>query len=238
MARSGLVALVAVVLGTAAASSMAGQIEISDPGLGWRANGFNGGAFQITPLSGQVGPVGGPGPSPLTSFLSFCLERNEGLGALPRTYYADTGMVAIAGGIGGGSPDPLDVATAFLYWSFRNEVPIDGDVVSNADEARSLQRAIWRIEDELDGTETEWLNDSRAQDYYDFATDPANHQNNFRGVAVLRLWNASNPITGVYSDHRQDQLTLIPLPPTAWAGIGSLVGVMAFGYVRRRKQLS
>jgi hypothetical protein len=53
---------------------------------------------------------------------------------------------------------------------------------------------------------------------------------------VLRLW--ANYSNGQFSGNRQDQLTLIPLPPAAWAGLGSLAGVMAIGYVRRRKQLS
>jgi len=30
-------------------------------------------------------------------------------------------------------------------------------------------------------------------------------------------------------------LTMIPLPPAAWAGLGSLAGVACIGAIRRRK---
>jgi hypothetical protein len=33
----------------------------------------------------------------------------------------------------------------------------------------------------------------------------------------------------------QDLMVLVPLPPAAWAGLGSLAGVLGFTAIRRRK---
>jgi hypothetical protein len=210
---------------------------MEDPGSSWRHGSFAGGAFSAVRVSGYIGETGGPGGSS-NSFLTFCLERSENIG-LPQTSFAEIGDRALAGGPDGGNDpapgDPLSLVTAFLYWTFRTGQAMGAQgVVDSADETRSLQRAVWFSENELNGTETEWLQDTRAQDYYNWAA--ANHDDSMHGVAVLRLW--ADYSNGQYSGFRQDQLTIIPLPPAAWAGLGSLAGVMAIGYVRRRKQLS
>jgi len=116
---------------------------------------------------------------------------------------------------------------------------VDGsafDVTYSANErASALQLAIWRLEDEISNT-TNWDNlgnaDVRALAaiLYNAATAAAaaNGSGDFYGVRVLRLYT----LGGVNS---QDQLTLIPLPPAAWAGLSTLAGVGFVGYIRRRK---
>lgn len=241
MARSGLVMLAGIAVGVLAASGLAqNQVRMEDPGSSWRHGSFAGGAFRAVTVSGYIGEGGGPGGS-ANSFLTFCLERGENIG-LPQTSYADIGMRAMNGGPDGGNDpapgDPLSSVTAYLYWIFRTGQSMGSGAfagaVDNADDTRSLQRAIWFSENEFTGSESEWQNDSRAQNYYNWAV--ANSDGDFHGVAIMRVW--ANYNNGEYSGNRQDQLTLIPLPPAAWAGLGSLAGVMAIGYVRRRKQLS
>lgn len=241
MARSGLVMLAGLAIGVLAASGLAqNQVRMEDPGSSWRHGSFAGGAFRAVQVAGYIGQGGGPGGS-ANSFLTFCLERGENI-SLPQVSYADIGNRALGGGPDGGNDpapgDPLSAVTAYLYWIFRTSQSMGSNgfasVVDSADETRSLQRAIWFSENEFTGSETEWQNDQRAQNYYNWAV--ANNDGDFHGVAVLRVW--SNFSGGMYSGNRQDQLTLVPLPPAAWAGLGSLAGVMAIGYVRRRKQLS
>ncbi|MCS7089710.1 MAG: hypothetical protein RMN51_01655 [Verrucomicrobiota bacterium] len=81
---------------------------------------------------------------------TFCLELNEFLSGQPFHAYLNT--VAINGGVGGGSPDPLSIGTAWLYKRFAegtlpgyNYTPGPGRAAS----ARELQEAIWYLEDEL-----------------------------------------------------------------------------------------
>jgi len=199
-------------------------------------------------VSGNNGILGGPGGTAGLSFLTFCLERGENV-SLPQTYYTEIGERALGGGNdGGGDPaagDPLSDATKRLYKAFRTNQSIgtngyagivgdNSDLALNRDQTRSMQRAIWVLEHELSATASEFTGDLRAVNYYNWAMNPANGDTS--GVRVLRLW--ATYINGEYGGFRQDQLTLIPLPPAAWAGLGSLAGVMAIGYFRRRKQLS
>jgi hypothetical protein len=83
-------------------------------------------------------------------FQTFCLERNEFLSGQPFDGWLNT--AAVAGGIGGGSPDPISIGTAWLYKQFAegnlagyNYTPGPGRAAS----ARALQEAIWMLEDEL-----------------------------------------------------------------------------------------
>jgi len=88
-------------------------------------------------------------------FYTFCLEKNEGL-AFNRTYDYSLGTGAIAGGLGGGSPDPISQGTAYLYRRFLNGSLTGynfatGNAALNAARAasgRALQNAIWILENE------------------------------------------------------------------------------------------
>jgi hypothetical protein len=240
--------LAGVALGAIAAGASAqNQLTLSDPGLTWRVNSFGGGAFLASHENGYIGAFGGPGGG-LDSFLTFCMERNENVG-LPQLNYATIDTSAMNGGIGGGTPDPLDTRTAALYAEFRGAntfggtaaVALGGDGISNGSETRALQRAIWFLENEIgnagDGiSDADFEGDSLAHALYLWAV--AHDTGDIGSVRVLRLWSQFDPATNTYSGNRQDQLTIVPLPPAAWAGIGSLAGVAAICYVRRRKQLS
>ncbi len=262
--RLGIVGLVtaAVALTAAGTALGAGQIKIgTDPAsTSGRYNGTDpsGGAFVITKVTdGDHGLFGGNRTAGdnttlateynkrLTSggvelsFLSFCIERNEYI-ANGGTYFTELSTSARFGGEGGasGGQDPLGSPTALLYSQFR-QIGYDGvvpntlfnglitDGVWNSDDSTALQMAIWKSENEnvsLSGL---------ALSLYNWAQGAAD--GSLYDVRVLRLWDTYNAQTGEYSGQHQDQLTLIPLPPAAWAGLSTLAGVGFVGYVRRRK---
>lgn len=234
MARRGLVTLAGLAISAIGSSAFAYDVHIDDPA--WGRTG-SGGAFRAThiPGGGYIGQYGGPGGS-ATSFLTFCMEGNENLNAPGDNYYGEIADSALNGGLGGGSPDPLDSLTATLYAEFRGAnsfgalASLGGNGVTSAVESAALQLAIWYIEGERTFAD---LN-ATAVDLYNWAV--ANDTGSIGDVRVLRLWTNFDGTT--YSGHAQDQLTIIPLPPAAWAGIGSLAGVALIGVVRRRKQLS
>jgi hypothetical protein len=220
-----------------------GVVTVVNPGAAWRDQGFSGGAFQIDVNTPYVGETGGPGPgNPASSFLSFCLEHNENIG-FGGVYNAYINTSAYLGGVGGGGApngDPIDSRTAALYAEFRganafggtNAVTLTtfgGAGVDTAVETRALQQAIWYIEQEITS-----LPSTLATDFYNWAVS---HDSGDIGlVRVLRLYNRNSD--GSDGALAQDQLTIVPLPPAAWAGMGSLAGVMAIGFVRRRRHVS
>jgi hypothetical protein len=218
-----------------------GVITIDDPGTTWRHSGFQGGALLVNQVSGYSGHGGGPGASG-SSFLSFCLELDEFLNAnnavLYNTHISDS---AVHGGVGGSDPDPISYLTANLYKEFRGAnsfgalADIGGDGVTNANDTRSLQRAFWFIEEEIgdpsDGIDaSDFQGDTAAYALYLWSVAQGN--NGLLGVRALRLFN--HLPNGADGGPRQDLLTIVPLPPAAWAGMASLAGIGAFGYVRRR----
>ncbi|MCX7867057.1 MAG: VPDSG-CTERM sorting domain-containing protein [Limisphaera sp.] len=82
-------------------------------------------------------------------FQTFCLELNEGISGQP--FAAELSLTAINGGLGGGTPDPLSIGTAWIYKQFAegnlagyNYTPGAGREAS----ARALQETIWWLENE------------------------------------------------------------------------------------------
>jgi hypothetical protein len=55
------------------------------------------------------------------------------------------------------------------------------------------------------------------------------------GTFSIQIWDTNDAFTG--NDYAIDDISLIvvPLPPAAWAGLGSLACVAGFGVVRRRR---
>jgi hypothetical protein len=217
-------------IAAASGSCLAGQVRIDDPGSPYRNPSFGGGAFQLTVVSGYNGLTGGYGGS-ANSFLSFCLERNEYI-TLGATNYTTISTAASNGGISGGSPDPLSPVTAKLYseyraaGSFGNLAGLGNNLLDTANEARSMQRAIWHSEGELDGSE--YTGDSLAVALYTWAVN--NNDGTLGNVRVLNMWG-----NAAHTDYKQDQLTIVPLPPAAWAGLSSLGGLVGLGVIRRRQ---
>jgi hypothetical protein len=208
---------------------LADQVRLDHPGDNLRNPSFSGGAFRATTVSGNNGMNGGFGGD-ASSFLTFCLERNEYF-SLGNTYYTTIDVAARDGGVAGGSPDPLSPVTAALYLEFRNTgsfgamAALGNGLLDTGNETRSLQRAIWHSEDELDGSE--YSNDPLAVALYNWAV--ANNTGSIGNVRVLNVWGNSG-----HTQYQQDMLTLVPLPPAAWAGITALGGVIGLGYIRKR----
>lgn len=185
----------------------------------------DGGEFRITPISGGSVGVTGLATDAANSFQTFCLERNQFIN-LGQQYIATLDTAADNGGVGGGSPDPLSVETAYLYWSYRHgNLPGYELAESNArkSDARALQLAIWVLEDEITEQNNEYKNNATAKQFVAFARSTT--WDSIRNVRVLNL-------VGLNGESAQSQIAVvIPLPTTA--GLAGL-GLLAVGARRRR----
>jgi len=252
MKTRSLIALSLVAVAGLAGNALAdGRIttNANPGGSGGRYDGSDGsgGAFEFTPSNafhvnqnnaGYNGELGGLGLT--NSFYSFCLERTEFLGS---PQYSEISTSSSGGGISGQDQtgtDPLDARTAVIYQEFRNNGNFGGignigssSVSVGQSLTSSVQHAIWFIEGEL--TAGEVAGDANAVAMVAWAQLQVNAGAGIGNVRVLRLWANFDPNTGAYSGAGQDGLTLIPLPPAAWAGLGSLACVACIGAIRRRK---
>lgn len=150
-----------------------------------------------------------------TNFITFCLEYNEYINFGSTYKVASVGTAAINGGVGGGNPDPISNATAYLYTQFRagSLAGYLGDVAS----ANSLQNAIWFLENEIgsvSGQALTWANLGLA---------------NGTGLGNVRVMN----LTTLSGEVAQDQLMMVPEPET-YAML--LAGLGLMGFVARRRQ--
>ncbi len=164
------------------------------------------------------------------SFQTFCVELNEHI-ALGGTYDFDINTEAIAGGVGGGSPDPLDPRTAWLYQKFiNNDLPgydFADSGIGRAVSAGALQDAIWYIENEIPV-----LPAGLATNFYNLI--PADLQG-IGDVRVLNLYTAPNA-AGAAPTQCQDVLGYSPTPSVPVPGailLGGL-GCALVGCLRRR----
>ncbi len=191
----------------------------------------NGGPFETIPVGfGSVGGLGEHGAA-AGSYLTFCLELNEPVGVGP-VYDGVLNTGAIQGGIGG-SPDPLDARTAFLYTAFLKGTLDDKlDAFNggnfNYETSRAgaaLQQAIWVIEEEIGSIGILGLA-SQLLDLADDATDGGGEWDGM-GIGNIRVVNMSE--NGL---KKQDQLIMIPLPMPVLLGVIGLGGVLLM--TRRR----
>ncbi len=185
-----------------------------------------GGEFQVTVTNSDnvLLPTG-------TTLQTFCLEYNEHVG-YNQPYSVEINTETLLGGVGGGPQDPLDSRTAWLYNQFADQTltgyDFDDNGIGRKHTARSLQRAIWFIEDEI----ASLAGDNLAQSFVSLAEASDWHQagNGFIGdVRVLNLWKNSDG-TG----YAQDQLFRLPTVPAPGAMLLGGMGTIMVGCLRRR----
>lgn len=229
-------------LAVAAESSLASTVRIYNPGTNYRQSTGVGGEFRVDPEVGFSGLEDGMVIAGRFGFESFCLERQETFfpGSLYESVLSDRAV--LGGGGGGGQSDLLDGRSAWLYEQFRAETlpgyvftPGPGRAASSA----ALQMAIWFIEQEMGSVSNAFVTLANQQaQLAGYVTYDAGSNTyttlSIGSIRVLQIWDVG--FVGSPMGHfHQDMLTLIPLPPAAWAGLASLGGVMVLGYVRRRR---
>ncbi len=196
-------------LAASAAPALAGQIRVNTSGYGTT----DGGEFIVTVLEGfaiyNVGDV----------FHSYCIEENESIGNNVE-FFVEVSDSAVMGGLGGGSPDPLDPRSAYLFKKYMPTVSSDA-------EADALQLALWQIEDEGATADPAALALIAEADAWLLAHPGAGLQ----GVAVLNLWKYRDAF-GNLSGARQDILVIVPAPAAL------ALGALGLGGLLRRRSLA
>jgi len=183
-----------------------------------------GGEFTVT-----VTGAGIPGQPVGSVFPSFCIEKNEYI-SFNKTYYVKINTAAVRGGLGGGSPDPLDPRTAWLYNEFLNETltgyDFENDDIGRKTSAGALQNAIWYLEGEMSYSQ---LN-NRAKGFVQLGNASDWYTNNYIGnIRVMNLYADQ-----CFTQYAQDQLVRVPAPG---AVLLSSIGISIIGFLRRRRML-
>jgi len=131
----------------------------------------NGGEWKISDSSGEY------------LFTTFCLERDEYLDRNKPFIVGDISAMADNGGVNTNSGDPLSNETKWLFWHYIQEDLdnlVNGYTYNSNQGADALQRAIWKLEEEIVNT-----NDSLANQLISIAQ--ANSAGFVEDVAVINL---------------------------------------------------
>ena len=159
-----------------------------------------------------------------TDFISFCLEKNEGIGAFGSPLKVGAvSTAAVHGGLGGGDPDPISVQTAWIFTQFT--LGTLSNYTHTQAMANQLQQTIWYLENEVP------LGAVGVQGLAWIAQANASGWTNVHSVHVLNMLKKDG--SGNYTLAAQDQLALIPEPET-YAML--LAGLGLMGFVARRRQ--
>jgi hypothetical protein len=202
----------------------AAQVKFGSPAF--RDTSYGGGEF-----SADIIGVGGN-----VDFYTFCLERNEGLG-FGKTYNYTTSNAAEAGGLGGGSPDPISEGTAWLYERFTKgtlagysyATATAADLLARAASGRALQNAIWALEDEQAVDNTNPFIQLVVGVFGNVAGAKADYAGSEVGVL-----NPTDPSKAVTDPFYRRQSVLINLPDNGMAVMLLGGSLMLIGAARRR----
>lgn len=151
------------------------------------------------------------------TFPTFCIETDESL-SYDHSYYVEISDSAMNGGAGGGTPDPLDARTAWLYNQFLDNLFTGELVVDSPTDGGLLQEAIWMFEEEI-------VIDT-SNKYYTYANSNWAAIGN---IKVMRNWEYPD-LTGF----RQDLLVRVPAPG---AIVLASIGLGCIGWLRRHQSL-
>jgi len=158
------------------------------------------------------------------NFVTFCLELNEHVQMnTPSGYYYQINTATTSG------PDPISLATAWLYNQFLNGT-LTGYIGDNAS-ADLLQNAIWFLEDE-GGANNSYVADALVATGVNGKTTAANGA---YGVKVMNVYQNYDETTGKYSGRVQDQLIRVPDGGTTLALLGMSMGFVALASRRMRR---
>ncbi|HNQ24025.1 MAG TPA: hypothetical protein PKK06_13135 [Phycisphaerae bacterium] len=169
-------------------------------------------------------------------FITFCIEGNEYVD-YDTTYDVVLNTVAIRGGVGGGTPDPLDAKTAYLFSQFTDGTLSGYDYADSGigrdASANELQEVIYYLEQEsatLNGQALTWYNEAAtavAAGGSWFAQWGADSIGNVRVMNLYAVGYAGNS-----TFHRQDLLVRIPAPGAVVLGA---LGLGLVGWINRRR---